>query len=156
MTFKKNEIYLTKEGLKRLQEELRVLQEEKHPSLVKRVARARDYGDLTENAEYANAREELAFLKTRIEELEGIIAQAAVIKSDKRKRTVALGSKVTVQGNGQRKIYTLVGEWEADPKLKKISYNSPLGKALMGKKVGEKVKIEAPAGKIIYTIKKIH
>lgn len=156
MTFKKNEIYLTKEGLKRLQEELRVLKEEKHPRLVKRVARARDYGDLTENVEYTNAREELAFLKTRIEGLEGIIAQVAVIKSDKRKRTVALGSKVTVQGNGQRKIYTLVGEWEADPKLKKISYNSPLGKALMGKKVGEKVKIEAPAGKIIYTIKKIH
>lgn len=155
MSFQKGEIYLTPDGLTGLQKTLKKLQEEQ-PRLVKRVAQARDFGDLTENTEYSTAREELAFLKSRIEDLEEIISQAKIIKSGRAKKTVTLGTKVTVAGSNQRQVFTVVGEWEANPKLKKISYNSPLGKALMGKKVGEKVEIEAPAGKISYTIKKIH
>lgn len=156
MVFNKGQIYLTEEGLNRLKEDLKVLKEQKQPRLVERVARARDFGDLTENSEYTNAREELSFIQSRIEELEGIVAKASIIKAGRSKSTVTLGTKVTVAGNGHKKVFMLVGEWEADPKMQKISYSSPLGKALMGKKVGEKVQIEAPAGKIVYTVKKIH
>jgi len=155
MIFQKEEVYFTADGLVRLKAALKKLKEVEQPRLVKRVARARDFGDLSENAEYDSAREELSFVKSRIEELEGVISQAKVIKSSRAKKTVTLGAKVTVTGNGQRQAFMVVGEWEADPKLKKISYNSPLGKALMAKKVGEVVEIKAPAGKIIYTIKKI-
>lgn len=156
MSFKNDEIYLTEEGIKRLREELKKLKDQDQPALVKRVARARDFGDLTENSEYSNAREELAFTKSRIEELEGILTKAIVIKATNKKHSITLGSKVTVAGNGQDHIFTVVGEWEADPKLKKISYRSPLGKALMGKNEGEKVQIDAPVGKISYLVKKIH
>lgn len=156
MVFTKDKVYLTREGLNKLKEDLKKLKEQKQPKLVQRVARARSFGDLTENSEYSNAREELAFVKNRIDELEEIIARASIVKSDKRKKTVSFGSKVTVKGNGQNNIFMMVGEQEANPTLKKISYNSPLGKALMGKKVGEKVKIKAPVGKIVYVVKKIH
>ena len=155
MVFTKNKIYLTEEGLKKLKKDLKKLQEEKQPKLIKRVARARDFGDLSENSEYTNAREELAFVKNRIEELEGTIANALIAKSSKKKKRVAFGSKVTVKSNGQNNVFTVVGEQEADPGHKKISYNSPLGKALMGKKVGEKVQIKAPVGKIAYMVKAI-
>ena len=155
MSLQKEEIYFTADGLVKLKATLKELKEKEHPRLVKRVARARDFGDLSENAEYSDAREELSFVKNRIAELEATVLQAKVIKSSRGKKTVTLGAKVAVTGNGQRQVFTVVGEWEADPKLKKISFNSPLGKALMGKKVGEAVEIKAPAGKIIYTIKKI-
>lgn len=155
MAFKKDKVYLTREGLKKLTENLKKFKEKKEPELIKRVARARSFGDLTENSEYANAREELSFVKSRIDELEEIIARVLIVKSDKRKKAVAFGSKVTVKGNGQNNVFIVVGEQEADPTLKKISYNSPLGKALMGKKVGEKVEIKAPVGKIAYMIKAI-
>ena len=154
-----NQVFLTKEGLKELKDELELLQTKKHPDLIERVARARSFGDLSENTEYSNAREELSFMEGRIEELEELIAKAKLIRIRTRgaeNNVVKLGCKVTVHADGSQHTYEVVGEWEADPKAKKISHNSPLGKALLGKKLGEKVEIEAPAGKIIYTIKKIH
>lgn len=152
-----DQVYLTKEGLKALKKELVELMEKKRPELVKRVAQARGMGDLSENAEYTSAREELSITDGRIEELKAILNRAKIIKKRKSKgrKKVGLGCKVTVKANKQTYVYTVVGEWEADPLAKKISHNSPLGKALLGKKVGEEVEIEAPAGKIVYEIKKI-
>ena len=149
-------VYLTKEGLEELQGEYDELKNQKRPEVVKRVSDAREMGDLAENAEYAAAREELSFIDGRIEELEEILKQVAVIKDQGASSSqVKLGSQVTVKHNGNKIVYSVVGEWEADPTEKKISHESPLGKALMGKKVGEAVNVEAPAGKITYTIVEI-
>lgn len=151
------DFHFTSEGLKELKAERKKLVEGKKPKLIDRVAVARSHGDLSENSEYTAAREDLAFVEGRIEELEELIAKAKIIRNKKTdKREIKLGSKVTVKVNGKNHTYELVGEWEADPTEKKISHTSPLGKALMGKKRDEKVKIEAPAGKVIYHIQKIH
>ena len=149
-------VHMTPEGYSELALELTEHKEVKRPKAVERVARARDFGDLTENSEYHQARDELSFIDGRIEELEELMSKVAIIDGKKKSQTVDIGCKVTVHGNGKVYTYTIVGEWEADPKLQKISHQSPLGKALVGKKVGETVEIEAPAGKIVYTIKKIH
>ena len=148
-------IYLTKEGLEELKKEFEELTNVKRPDVLSRVSQARSMGDLSENAEYVAAREELSFIDGRIEELEELTKQAVLIQESHSKSgsgTVKLGSTVTVTIKGKREIFTVVGEWEADPHEKKISHESPLGKALIGKKVGEKVEVEAPAGKISYTI----
>lgn len=150
-----DKIHLTRIGLNEIKLELKEHKENKRPKAVERVARARDFGDLTENSEYHQARDELSFIDGRIEELEELISKASIIDGKKKYKTVDLGCKVTIHGNGKTHTYTIVGEWEADPKEKKISHQSPLGKALVGKKRGEEVEIEVPAGKIIYAIKKI-
>lgn len=149
-------IYLTKEGIEELKKEHEELSKVKRPGVLERVSQARNLGDLSENAEYVAAREELSFIDGRIDELEELLRQATVIEENHHKAsntsTISLGSKITLHQNGKKEIFTLVGEWEADPTEKKISHQSPLGKALLGKKVGEKVEVEAPAGKVIYTI----
>ena len=151
-----DQIYLTRDGLKELEDEYKELTEKKLPKLIKRVKRARDFGDLSENAEYANAREDLAFAKGRADELEEVLAKAKVIKKPRKgRKSITLGSKIKVKVDGEKRELTVVGEWEADPMAKKISASSPLGKALLGKKKGEKVKVEVPAGKVTYTILKI-
>lgn len=154
-----NKVFFTKEGLKELQDEVELLKNKKQPGLVERVARARSFGDLSENTEYTNAREELAFVEGRIEELDDLIKKAKLIRTtsgNSKRDVVQLGCKVTVKANGENHTFEVVGEWEADPQEKKISHSSPLGKALMGRKIGETVEIEAPAGKIVYEIQKIH
>lgn len=150
------EVHLTKEGKKEITDEHKLLKEEKLPKAIKRVARARDFGDLSENSEYHSAREDLAFTEGRIEELEAILSRAKLISDKTSAGVVKLGSRVTVNGNGQKHTFTVVGEWEADPIKKKISHESPLGKALVGKKISDEVEIEAPAGKILYKVTKIH
>lgn len=147
-------IYLTKEGLGELKKEYEELSKVKRPDVLARVSQARSMGDLSENAEYVAAREELSFIDGRIDELEELIKQAVLIQESHVKggQVVKLGSTVTVNVKGKKEIFTVVGEWEADPKDKKISHESPLGKALIGKKVGEKIEVEAPAGKLGYTI----
>lgn len=154
-----NQIYLTTDGLKELKKELKFLVEEKHPKLIKRVARARDFGDLTENTEYSNAREELSFVEGRIEELEALITKAKLIAKSKSKslnKKVKLGCKVCVKVGRAKHVFEVVGEWEADPVNKKISHTSPLGKALLDKGKGDKVEVEAPAGKVVYEILEVH
>lgn len=148
--------HFTSQGLKELKDELKELLKDKKPKAIDRVAIARSHGDLAENSEYSAAREDLAFIEGRVDELEGLIAKAKVIKNHKSDDKVKLGSKVTVRVNGSEHTYELVGEWEADPVEKKISDTSPLGQALLGKKKGEKIEIEVPAGKVSYHIKKIH
>jgi transcription elongation factor GreA len=144
-------VVLTKEGLAQLKKEHDELVNKKRPELVARLANARGQGDLSENSEYASARQDLAFIDGRIAELEVVINEAKVIASHPRTK-VDVGCKVTLHVNGKKDTYTIVGEWEADPTLKKISHSSPLGRALLGKKVGEKVEVEAPVGKVLYKI----
>ncbi|MBI2032769.1 MAG: transcription elongation factor GreA [Candidatus Levybacteria bacterium] len=148
-------IYLTREGLSELQKEYDELVKVKRPDILNRVSSARNLGDLSENAEYTMAREELSFIDGRIDELEELLKQAVLISNSK-SNTVKLGSTVAVKVDKGKEVFTVVGEWEADPKEKKISHESPLGKALIGKKVGEEVEVEAPAGKIVYTIEAIN
>lgn len=146
-------IYLTPEGLDELKKEHRELVHVRRPEVVERVTIARNQGDLSENAEYVAAREELSFIDTRIDELEELLKQATLIKKDSNnKKLIKLGSKVTLHVGKKQEIFTVVGEWEADPSEKKISHESPLGKALLGKVIGEKVEVAAPSGKIQYTI----
>jgi transcription elongation factor GreA len=147
----KNEIKLTKEGLEALKSELIELRDVKRPNLVDRLANARSQGDLSENSDYQSAKEELEFLDGRIEELEQVIKTAIVVPTTKA-GGIDVGTKVTVKANGSKVVFNIVGEWEADPMNKKISHESPLGKALVGKKIGEVVEVEAPAGKVEYQI----
>ena len=148
-------IYLTKEGLAELKKEYEELTKGKRPLVLERLSQARSMGDLSENAEYVGAREELSFVDGRIDELEELLKQVEIISSGKSHSLVKLGSTVTVDIAGKKEKFMLVGEWEADPKEKKISHKSPLGEALIGKKVGEKVEVEAPVGKIVYKIESI-
>lgn len=151
-----SKIQFTSDGLKALKSELEELKNIKRPEAVERVARAREFGDLSENSEYHAAREELSFTEGRIDELETLMKKAVVVKRSNSKSKVTIGCKVTVGVGRNEHTYEMVGEWEADPMQKKISHTSPLGKALIGKKPGEAVEFEAPAGKVIYKIKKIH
>ena len=146
---------VTKEGLANLKRELDELVNTKRPKIVERLTYALGQGDLAENSDYSNAKEELEFLDGRIDELRQVTENAKVINGGgkgSRSGQVEVGAKVTVGVNGDRHIYEIVGEWEADPVNKRISPESPLGQALVGKKIGEEVEVEAPAGKVIYKI----
>lgn len=144
-------VVITKEGLSELKKEYEELVNKKRLEAVTRLSNARGQGDLSENSEYAAAKQDLAFIDGRIAELEMVIGEARVIGNHSRAK-VDVGCKVTLHVNGKKDTYTIVGEWEADPSAKKISHSSPLGKALLGKKVGEKVEVEAPVGKIVYKV----
>lgn len=144
-------IYLTKEGLEELKSEYEELIKVKRPEVLERLSAARNQGDLSENAEYTAARDELSFVDGRIEELEELLRQVSLIE-DTGKGSVALGSQVTLKVGSREDVYTVVGEWEADPAEKKISHESPLGKALLGKAKGDQVEVDAPAGKVLYTV----
>ena len=151
----KKPIKITIEGRQALEKELKVLKDERQPHVIKRVATAREFGDLSENAEYHAAREDLAWIQGRIEEIEHILAQAEVVKANG-DSTVSLGHQVVLlTQDGREQEFHIVGEWEADPMAQKISHESPLGQALVGKKVGEIAQFEAPAGTIAYTVKAI-
>ncbi len=146
-------ILLTKEGLEELKKEYDELVATKRPALIARIKNAREQGDLSENSDYEAAREELSFTEGRIAELEQVLHDAKlIIASKKAKGAVDMGSKVTLHVNGKKEEFMVVGEWEADPVEKKISHSSPLGKALMGKKIGEEIEVEAPVGKINYKV----
>jgi len=145
---------LTQEGLDTLKLEHEDLVKVKRPATVLRLSDAREAGDLSENSEYVAAKQDLSFIDGRITELEEILHAAKII-SPKKTGQIDIGSKVTLHVNGKKEEYSLVGEWEADPINKKISHESPLGKALLGKKVGEIAEVEAPVGKIKYKILEI-
>ncbi len=146
---------ITKEGLAALQAELQELKTDKLPAVIERVTKAREDGDLSENSAYIFGKQEQEFIEGRISELEEIIKNSSLIVSNGQKGVVDLGCKVTLMVNGKKVEFHVVGEWEAKPAEKKISGNSPLGKALLGKSVGAKVEVEAPAGKVVYTIAEI-
>ncbi len=144
-------IPITQQGLDQLNRQLVELGTARRPHVVDRLSLARSMGDLSENSEYVSAKDELAFIDGQMAELEEMIKNAKVIVPVGTS-AISLGHTVTVQVNGTKVKFFIVGEWEADPVQKKISHSSPLGQALMGKKVGQQVEVLAPAGKILYTI----
>ena len=150
----KNDLIITKEGLEELKEEHSKLVEKKRPEMAIRIKEARELGDISENSEYDAAKQEQAFVEGRISELEEIIKNAIVTEVIS-KDAVGIGAKVTVHIDSNDDTFHIVGAPEADPMKKKISVESPLGSSLMGKKVGDKIEVEAPVGKLTYTILKI-
>ncbi|MEK7071030.1 MAG: transcription elongation factor GreA [Patescibacteria group bacterium] len=150
------QVQITKEGLENLHKERAELIEVKRPTVIDRLQKARAMGDLSENSEYTSAKEELAFTEERIKEIEAIVKHAEVAEAMHSKSLIALGSKVTVEKEGHSDHFTIVGEFEADPVEKKLSYNSPIGKALIGKKVGEVIDVQVPAGNMTYKILSIN
>ncbi len=154
-------ILVTKEGLEKLKEELNFLKEVKRKEVADRLKEAISYGDLSENAEYEEAKNEQAFVEGRVIELEEKIKYAKIIDSSAHKMaSVQLGSTVVVQNISSKKEvdeeeYSIVGSTEADPINHKISNVSPVGKALLDHKVGDVVKVVAPAGVIEYRIVKV-
>ena len=147
--------YFSEEGLERLKQELQELKITKRHEIAARLEHAKSLGDLSENAEYQEAKEEQSLNESRIAELEEIVRNAVIIKKDVRSDTVQIGSTVSVRSDTGEESYTIVGSEEADPKTGKISNESPLGKAFLGKKAGETVEIKTPGGMFSYTIRGI-
>jgi transcription elongation factor GreA len=146
---------LTKQGFEDVQKEHEDLIKNKRPKAVDRLQKARSMGDLSENSEYSAAKEELAFVEGRIREIDEIISQSEVVENKLVNGQVQLGSQVTVDVNGKNELFQIVGEFEADPMNKKLSQNSPIGQALINKKVGDLVEVDIPAGKVQYKILEI-
>ena len=150
--------YYTEEGLQKLKDELHHLRTFERKAATQAIVEARDKGDLSENAEYDAAREAQALLELRIAKLEDVIANARIVdesKIDLSKVSILTTVKIKNLNNGAAMKYTLVAENEADLKLGKISVDSPIGKALLGKKVGEKVDVQVPAGKVTFEVSEI-
>lgn len=150
--------YFTEEGLKRLKDELHQLKFTERPSISRQIAEARDKGDLSENAEYDAAKEAQGLLELKISKMEEVLNNARLIdESQLDASKVLILSKVKIKNvaNGTEMCYTLVAENEADLKSGKISVDSPIGKGLLGKKVGEKAAITVPSGVMQFEIVEI-
>lgn len=150
-----NQKIFTKEGLDKLKEELHDLQTKKRFEVAERIKVAKEFGDLSENAEYHEAKEEQSFVEGRMIELEHLIKAAVVADGNDSKGVVCVGSRVKVLKEGNELTFTIVGSTEADPINGKISLESPIGSALLDHKVGDEVEVEMPAGKIIHKILEI-
>ena len=147
--------YLTKERLEELKSELQKLKKEGRVEVAERLKKAKEYGDLSENSEYADAKDEQARIESNIFKLENMIRNAALIKKSSDKDSVDIGSTIEISKKGKNFKYTIVGSNEARPEANLISNESPLGEAFLGKKTGDIVKIETPSGKTEYKIVKI-
>ncbi len=149
--------YLTADGAKRLKEELQDLKGPQRLAIAQRLRSAIQMGDLSENADYAKAKEDQSFLEGRIQELEYILANATIIEeSAGKKDKVVIGAHITIQEDDlDPETYHLVGAKEADPRNGKISHESPIGQALLDHRVGDTVKVKTPAGEIELKITKI-
>ncbi len=145
-------VLLTEDGLKKLHEELKHLKEERRKEIIERIQEAISHGDLSENADYAQAKEEQAFIEGRIQELEDMIKNAEIIERTSNHNIVSIGSTVNVKINGKDLKYTIVGSNEANPAAGKISNESLVGRSLLGSKVGQKVVVETTVGKTEYEI----
>lgn len=154
----KKTVQLTQQGFDELGQELKELKEVKLPHVVQRVAAARAHGDLSENAEYTNAKEEQNFLESRISEIEDVLNTAQIVKATTSKSKVGMGTTVIVHIDGKpNKKFTfhIVGEFESNPLEGKVSSESPIGKALLGKSKDDKAQVKAPAGMVTYVIDEI-
>lgn len=146
------DVVLTKEGLEKLKEELSYLKNTKRKEVAQNIKEAKEYGDITENAEYDDAKTEQAFVEGRIAELEKMIKNVRVISKSAHCQKVVLGCTVSISSDGEAVRYTIVGSSESDPAEGKISDESPLGKALIGKAIGEVFDLELPQGNIQYRV----
>lgn len=149
-------IPMTALGLERLEKELKQLKSTERPNIIQAIAEARAHGDLSENAEYAAAKEKQSFIEGRIKELESIISRAEVIDvvSMRGHETVKFGATVTVvdEDTEEELTYQIVGDYEADIKRGLISTSAPIGRALIGKKVGTSIEVATPKGARFYEI----
>ena len=142
---------LTKDGVAELESELKQLIAER-PEITERIKTAREMGDLSENAEYASARNEQASAESRIAELEHILKNVELIKNPKKEDKVNIGSTVKLEGSKGEKVFKVVCTVEADPLEGKISDESPIGQALLGKAIGEQVEIVTPSETVLYKV----
>jgi transcription elongation factor GreA len=148
--------FLTREGYLKLQEELEYLRTVRRHEVAERLHEAMEGGELIEDAEYEAAKNEQAFVEGRIQELEILLGNARVIDESEKTDTVNVGSTVTIQeGDNPEEIYTIVGPAEASPRDGRISNESPLGRALMEKRAGDTVKVDAPAGTFTVRVLKV-
>jgi transcription elongation factor GreA len=148
------EIVLTPEGQAKLEEELKHLETVRRREVGERIKEAKEFGDLSENSEYDDAKNEQAWVESRIIEITQILARATIIDAPKKSDKVTLGCKVELESNtGAKRVYQVVGSAEADPAADKISNESPVGAAILGHKKGDVVSVTTPSGKVIeYTI----
>ncbi|KXK12228.1 MAG: Transcription elongation factor GreA [Microgenomates bacterium OLB23] len=146
---------LSQEGYDKLIKELDELKNDKRPQAVQRLATARSMGDLSENSEYTAAKDDLGLIDSRIMEIEQIAQNAHIVEHHAGESTVQIGNKVLVKSDDSEELYHIVGEFEADITAGKISESSPIGKALLGAKVGTTVSVTIPAGTVTYKVVKI-
>lgn len=155
-TTKQSKDYLlTAEGVKKLQDELYDLTHNKRAQIAQRLKEAKEYGDLSENIEWDDAKDRQAFMEGRISEIENILKHAQVIETPKKGSTVTIGSTVHLELEEGVQKFTIVGSTEANPEEGKISNESPIGMALLGKKHGDEVEVAVPTGTLTYKIKHI-
>jgi transcription elongation factor GreA len=147
--------YLTEERLAELKAELENLKNVKRNEVAQRLKTAKEYGDLSENSEYVEAREEQANVEARIFELEELLKDAAILKTGEGGDTIRVGSVVTVKKGDRETTYTIVGPYEAKPEEGRISDESPLGKSFIGHKVGDTVSVLTPGGSANYEVLKV-
>lgn len=145
--------YVTAQGLTDLQKELEELKDKKIPDIANLIDEAKQQGDLSENAEYHQAKEEMAWAQGRLQELRYLLDNAKVVESaQKNQGIIMVGSTIIIKTSVTTKTYTIVGPREASPLQGKISNESPLGESFLGHKVGDKIEVNTPAGKQIYEI----
>ncbi|MBX4187705.1 MAG: transcription elongation factor GreA [Candidatus Doudnabacteria bacterium] len=145
-------VLLTEDGLKKLHEELSVLKDERRKEVIERIQEAISHGDLSENADYAQAKEEQAFIEGRIQEVEEMIKNAEIIAHDGNATHVSIGSTVTLKTSGREVTYTIVGSNEANPSAGKISNESLVGMSLIGARPGQVVSVQTPVGNTDYEV----
>lgn len=151
---KQDTVYLTKEGLAELEAELKDLKENKRKEVAAALKEAKEFGDLSENTDWDDAKSRQLFIEGRISELENILKHAKVIEGGS-SDVISVGSVVDVEIEDGKHTFQIVGSTEANPDQGKISDESPIGKALLGKKVGEHAEVEIPAGTTTYKIIKV-
>ena len=144
-----NEIVLTPEGKQKLEEELHFLETEKRAEVGERIRVAREFGDISENSEYDDAKNEQGLMEARIAQINDILSNAVLVEAPKRSNRVNIGSTVTVDMDGRERVFTIVGAAEADVSSGKISNESPVGAALLGGKKGDHFTAEGPTGRVI-------
>jgi transcription elongation factor GreA len=144
--------YLSKDGLEKLRAELEEMITSKRPEIAQRIHDAKEHGDLTENAEYEDAKNEQAFVEGRIQTLEAIIKNATIIEETTSTDHVQIGSTVSVESQDGSETFMIVGSAEARPAEGRISNESPVGRALLGRRKGEKIVVRVPAGDFTYKI----
>jgi len=144
--------YISEEGLAKLRAELEELVNERRNEIAQRIHDAKEHGDLAENAEYEDAKNEQAFVEGQIQRLEALIKNATIIEGTHTTDHVQIGSTVKVEGSDGAELFTIVGSTEASPREGKISNESPVGRALLGRKKGDSVVVHVPAGDFSYKI----
>ncbi len=147
--------YLTQERFDELKQELEMLKTQKRREIADALKLAKEYGDLSENSEYAEARQEQAQVEARIFELDDILKKASIIKAAEGGAVVGVGSRLTVKKSGKEFQYWIVGSNESKPEEGRISNESPIGRAFLGRRAGEKVNVATPVGTVEYEITKI-